>query len=505
MKRNEIRHYYDKPKRKNSIILLISILVIILAVVFMLFVYPNMVANNKGNNNGNNNSSNNSGNDNNSEIIPPNTDDEDKEIKNETGEDSLIDNEEGNTDPSQIEEESNAGEESNSGDNISNRISEATLLAKGYDYKKAIDLLEEVDGYESNPLITEKISTLKEEMDKLVEWPDVTKISHVFFHTLIVDPKKAFDGDYTEDGYNQVMTTVDELNKIMEEMYKRGYVLVSIHDIASYKKQEDGTSKMEKGKIMLPEGKIPFVLSQDDVSYYEYMDGDGFASRLIVDETGKVTNEMILEDKSVVRGSFDVVPLLEDFIKEHPDFSYKGARGILALTGYNGVLGYRTSPSEYKDSETLEEDIITATKVADAIKELGWEFASHGWGHRDLGRIPYKDFLRDTDKWEAEVKPILGATDIILFPFGSDIGTWKPYSGERYEYLKGKGFRYFCNVDAKDAYWVQITDEYVRQGRINLDGMRMYEAISGGKNRVEPFFDVDYVFDKSRPIPVPGM
>ena len=44
---------------------------------------------------------------------------------------------------------------------------------------------------------------------------------------------------------------------------------------------------MSRGKIMVPEGKIPFVLSQDDVSYYHYMDGDGYASKLVVDENGK--------------------------------------------------------------------------------------------------------------------------------------------------------------------------------------------------------------------------
>ena len=38
---------------------------------------------------------------------------------------------------------------------------------------------------------------------------------------------------------------------------------------------------------MLPEGKKPFVMSQDDVCYYEYMDGDGFASRMIIGEDGK--------------------------------------------------------------------------------------------------------------------------------------------------------------------------------------------------------------------------
>ena len=47
-------------------------------------------------------------------------------------------------------------------------------------------------------------------------------------------------------------------------------------------------------------------------------------------------------DGTVVTGDYDVVPILDSFIKEHPDFSYHGRKGILAMTGYDGVLGYRT-------------------------------------------------------------------------------------------------------------------------------------------------------------------
>ena len=36
------------------------------------------------------------------------------------------------------------------------------------------------------------------------------------------------------------------------------------------------------------------------------------------------------------------LPCVEAFIQEHPDFSNNEARGILGLTGYNGILGYRT-------------------------------------------------------------------------------------------------------------------------------------------------------------------
>ena len=140
--------------------------------------------------------------------------------------------------------------------------------------------------------------------------------------------------------YNYVMTTVDEFCRILEEMYTRGYVLVSIYDVASYETQADGTQVMKHQPIYLPEGKKPFVLSVDDVSYYEYMTGHGFASKLVVGEDGTPTSEYTNSDGSLSYGSYDVVPILDDFVETHPDFSYRGAKGIIALTGYEGCLLY---------------------------------------------------------------------------------------------------------------------------------------------------------------------
>ena len=78
------------------------------------------------------------------------------------------------------------------------------------------------------------------------------------------------------------------------------------------------------------------------MSYYHYMDGDGFAQKLILDENGEVKNTYVEDDGSVSVGDYDMVPWIDTFVKEHPDFSYHGHKGILALTGYEGVLGYRT-------------------------------------------------------------------------------------------------------------------------------------------------------------------
>ena len=124
------------------------------------------------------------------------------------------------------------------------------------------------------------------------------------------------------------MTTIDEFNKITQSMYDKGYVMVSLHDMCTV--NEDGT--VSPGKIMLPPGKKAFVLSQDDVSYYHYMDGDGMATKLIVDENGDIKNEYKEDDGSISVGDYDMVPLIDRFVEEHPDFSYHGHKGIIALT-----------------------------------------------------------------------------------------------------------------------------------------------------------------------------
>lgn len=386
-------------------------------------------------------------------------------------------------------------------------LADAKRLADGYDYEAAMELLKSCSDYQNHPELTAQLAEYEAISETLVP-VDISKVTHVFFHSLVVDTAKAFDGDSREGGYNQVMTTVDEFEKILQSMYDKGFVLVRLHDLAYETTDENGETVMTKGTILLPEGKQAFVMSQDDLCYYPYMDGDGFASRIVIGEDGKPTCEMIMDDGSVSTGAYDLVPILENFIEEHPDFSYKGARAVLAFTGYEGILGYRTS-SSYADSETYEADREAAKKVAQCLKDNGWELASHSWGHLNLGAVEMSRFTNDTDKWENEVDSLIGPTDIILFPFGSDIGGWHPYTteNERFNYLYNAGFRYFCNVDS-NQYWVQLGKKHFRQGRRNLDGYRMWQDIKTedpSKRRLDDLFRAEDVFDKARPTPVPDM
>ncbi|MBQ4424489.1 MAG: polysaccharide deacetylase [Lachnospiraceae bacterium] len=390
-------------------------------------------------------------------------------------------------------------------------LAEASRLAASYDYDGAVAYIQSLPGYADEPALMQAIQDYLNLKTTLVK-ADITQVYHVFFHSLVVDTELAFyKAPQSEiDGYNQVMTTVDEFNAMLQQMYDRGFVLVKLHDMA-YK---DADGKLVKGSIMLPEGKKPFVLSVDDVSYYAYMTGDGFASKIVLDENNFPTCEMVQRDGSVTTGDFDVVPILEKFVEQHPDFSYKGAKGCLALTGYEGIMGYRTAPkygdpsnSEYKPeyaSLNWEEEKAGAAKVAARLKELGWEFASHSWGHVNMTNADLDWISTDMRKWMEQVDPLLGGgTDIMIFAFGADIGSWRNYTeeNEKFVYLKSLGFTYFCNVDAYNIPWVQFnsTQGYLRQGRVNLDGYEMYYRA----DKLEVFFDVETVFDKSRPLPVP--
>lgn len=383
----------------------------------------------------------------------------------------------------------------------------ADHLAMMYDYDAAMEVIQSYDGYENESILTDAFLTYEAQKAACVPWADNTKISHCFFHSLIADTSLAFGPDSgTLDGYNRYMTTIEEFERILQQMYDKGYVLVGIHDMAEIVVQEDGTEKMQMKKIYLPEGKIPFVMSQDDVNYYDYMDGEGFATKIVIGEDGKPTCEYIQKDGSVVTGDYDLVPVLDRFVEEHPDFSYCGAKAILAITGYEGTLGYETAPYRYDEVKhlaglssaekkaMLEAERASCKEVVAALKEDGYEFASHSYGHGNMQTNTVEKFKYDMNRWFEEVGVLLGETDVFIYPFGADICDWRGYHGEKYEYAIANGFRYFCNVDSAQ-YWVQMKADYLRQGRINFDGERMMKD----PDKLSCFFDVETVLDPTRP------
>lgn len=394
-------------------------------------------------------------------------------------------------------------------------LAQADRLAQQYDYDGAKALVETCSGWQTTEELKAAYDGYTAAQARTVRYGDTTTIPHIFFHSLVADTARAFDGDDSSNGYNVFMTTVDEFRTMLDILYEEGYVLVDIHDLASFQEQPDGTQVMKQGDIMLPPEKKPLIMSQDDVNYYEYMvdgdgdgkadkDGDGFATRLVVGEDGKPTCAYITADGKTVTGAYDLVPILDEFLEQHPDFSYRGAKAILGITGYQGVLGYRTHPKyrEILGDAAYEKEVADAKAAAQCLKDDGYVFASHSFGHPSLQSISVDALIEDTDKWETQCQPILGDTDILIYPYGADIAGVEDYSGAKFDKLYDAGFRYFCNVSAASPYWVQIHDTYVRQARINLDGYRLTHATNLIAHLLP---DPESVLDPARPLPVPDL
>ena len=405
-------------------------------------------------------------------------------------------------------------------------IAEAEKLAVIYDYDGAIALLQSQENYDTDNDLINAIAKYTAEKSAL-EAKDVTTVPHIFYHSLIVDPARAFDSSkWAADeiaGINAWMTTVEEFDKITQQMYDNGWVLIRMRDLVVETKNEDGSVSFSQNKnLLLPADKHPFVLSIDDWSYYHSYDGKGYGDKAVVDENGKVKIQYTDADGNVSVGDYDVLPRLNTFLEAHPDGAYKGARGMAAMTGYNGVFGYRTDVA-YKTGERLSKDqaawleahpdfdwdkeVAEATKVAEAAKASGWEFACHTWGHLSVTGKSVDTLSTDQEKWQNTVANITGKTDTIIFAHGNDIGTWRDYdasTNDVYAYFKSMGYNFYANVDASNQYWVQIRKDYVRQGRIDCDGLQMWRAKSGEAktNVFEAFFDVNDVFDSRRPTPV---
>jgi len=306
-------------------------------------------------------------------------------------------------------------------------------------------------------------------------------IYHIFFHSLIVYPELAFNNPRSEL-YKQYMITRDEFVKILPELYKNNFVLIDINSI--YIVNTDGS--VVKNPIYLPEGKKPLIISLDDLSYYDRELGHGFASKLVIDEKGKVATEVVMPSGiATTTRTGDVVPILDDFVASHPDFSLQGAKGTIALTGFQGILGYRT---ELVDSPTHYQDLESVKNVIAKLKATGWNFASHSYSHEDAfykGTISLDELKKDTSRWGAEVKPLVGETKIFIGPFGQ---IFEPKDSRR-EYLVSKGFKVFGGVGAN--LYLRYFGSYIVMDRADIDGYRL----SHNQDLLKPFFDYNAVVD----------
>ncbi len=302
-------------------------------------------------------------------------------------------------------------------------------------------------------------------------------IEHLFFHPLIAKPERAFDGDVYAKRLDSYFVTANEFRAIIRSLYAHHFVLVGLDHV--------------REPLFLPDGKKPVVLSVDDLNYYPYMTNNGTASRLVLDPKEIVRAWVEEPDAGANFSDEEVIPILDAFVREHPDFSDRGSKGTLAVTGYKGLFGYHTEESA-KESDARGARTL-AKAIADRLKANGWIFASHGFAHRDSVALSQKELETDLASWKTAVEPIVGPTSIFVYPFGS-----APFPGTpNYQAITRAGFTLLCEIGVYPYLQKDRDSNVFRMGRRHVDGLALREQ----RNELLPFFDARAILDPARRAP----
>ena len=345
--------------------------------------------------------------------------------------------------------------------------------------------------------------------DQLTQaWGPDQPVEHLFFHPVIAYPEFAFSDAVPYDrqkGLDDWMVTVDEFKKILQSVYDKGYILVNMGDVWSEVTDENGVKRMERNTLMLPEGKKPLIISFDDVNYYDYMLAEGFTSKLVLGEDGQIWAQCTdpHTKETFLTQDLDATPILDNFVLEHPDFSLNGAKAIYSLTGYQGILGYRTQndrdiPTDdprRPEFEAFRQGEIDAVKpVIERLKETGWTFGSHTWGHINLGSETRSlaSVQTDTQRWLEEVGSLVGPTNILFYPHGArpDGDDWHK-TGPMFQYLQSMGFRVFASVGVNDFSYIKKDISAVICDRLHPDGT----TLRWSRDRYLQFYDAQDIID----------
>lgn len=388
-------------------------------------------------------------------------------------------------------------------------MAQVESLVTGYDYQGAIDLLNEyLNGYNgSNNTFREqavaKQAALVNEQNQLVELKDVTTIPNLSFHVLMADASRACNKDVSGADmaglYNKNFVSVEEFSRILNQLYSSNYVLVDFDSFVYKATGVDGNDEFGAKSIYLPQGKKPVMITETMVNYFEYMvdpdkdgkldgTGHGFANKLVLDENGDIKAAYVDANGQSLVGNYDLVPVLESFIQEHPDFVYQGARAILAVSGTEGVFGYRTNTSYVSrfGQAFYDNEVIEAKKVVAALREKGYTIASYTYSNQAYRSMTTLQIQAEVTNWTNQITPVLGEVDTMVFARASDI---ESYSGTTFDVLYNSGIRYFLNSGSSPR--VDINKTFVRQTRLMVTG----ETLAWYSSQFTSYFDSNVVLD----------
>ena len=313
------------------------------------------------------------------------------------------------------------------------------------------------------------------------------EIFSLSFNTLMAFPEKALgDNNNLSASFDESKITTTEFKNILYELYKNNYVLISINQIIDSK-------TLEQIPLKLPKNKKPILLVFDNVSYKSNYQNLGEIDKIIIDRNNNLatyTTKKSIQDRVAYDNEF--ILILENFIKQFPDFSFNGAKGIIFLTGENGILGYNTN---HKNASSKYES-KRVSEVIKKLKSLGWQFGCNNYSYKLDSSLSDMEFAKDLSLWNAEVSPLIGTTNLYAYPYGEN-----DENSSKQELLITSGFKIFFECgdpnpiqkvsDTYHFYYYKINGKALRENTQILDKLFTCEKVYDYHYRTVPFKSIN--------------
>ncbi len=270
--------------------------------------------------------------------------------------------------------------------------------------------------------------------------------------------------------------TPTEFLKILKSLYISNYIAVKLSDV------------VQPQRLQLPAGKKPVVLAIHNVTYGQV----GEVNKLIIERNNKIAsytskrsiNKRINYDK-------EFVTILEDFISSHPDFSYKGAKGTIIITGNKGIFGYKTQ----KSNANSKFQIKKCAEVLEYLTNEGWEFCATSYIGEGCNSTNL-EFASSLNKWLTNVKPLLPATP--FYYLHDNINNQSEFDYKS-ELLYNSDFKYILNSDMSKG---EFSSPLFPKGRIFSTKKICGDTLRNNRIDFLDMFDSEILYDRlNRSVP----
>lgn len=315
---------------------------------------------------------------------------------------------------------------------------------------------------------------------------------------LIADNEVAFGISHVETN-EDLFLTVSEFENILEQLYANDYILVDVEGLADL---SDRSFILEQ-QLTIPVGKKPLILVIEALDYNVHNLSSGCCDRIVLNDKNQVCGEYYDADGNIiVNRRSEAIGILDEFVEEHPDFSYNGVKGVISICGYESCLGYVVDEDELDDRnqaltsngyanvnlspDEIEANRTTVRNIVSVLSDTGWKFASSTYGNINANDSDIEIIQADTAKWMEQIGSLIGEVHILVYPGGNYING----TDSRAQYLKSQGLRIFMGIGANPYYFYGDNYLYYDRNPINASLMRSRDY--------SDLFDVSRCYDEDR-------